>query len=68
MDSGMMPRRWQYAEANHTARSLAPLLALQDEQQRAMFSLLMIRASLKMCSQVGLAPLDSGEHTNDTPQ
>jgi len=68
MDSAVIPRRWQYGEPNQTARSLAPLLALQDEQQRAMFSLLMMRASLTMCSQVGLAPRDSGADSNDTPQ
>jgi hypothetical protein len=49
-------------------KSFAPLLALQDIQQRAMFSALMIRASLTMCSQEDISPLALGDKTKETLQ
>jgi len=41
----------QYVELIQSTNNLAPLLALQEMQQRAMFSLVMILSSLVMCSQ-----------------
>jgi hypothetical protein len=41
----------QYVELIQSTNNLAPLLALQETQQRAMFSLVMILSSLVMCSQ-----------------
>jgi hypothetical protein len=41
----------QYAELIQSTNNLAPLLALQEIQQRAMFSLVIILSSLVMCSQ-----------------
>jgi hypothetical protein len=41
----------QYVELIHSPNNLEPLLALQDTQQSAMFSLVIILSSLVMCSQ-----------------
>jgi len=41
----------QYFELIQSPNKLEPLLALQETQQRAMFSLVMILSSLVMCSQ-----------------
>jgi hypothetical protein len=50
-----IPRATQYFDRSQTERDFCPLLELQAEQQRAMFSRVMIRASLMMCSQVAAA-------------
>jgi hypothetical protein len=47
---------------------LLPLLALQPMQHSAMFSLVMIRASLMMCSHDGLQRLFGLSAENSTPQ
>lgn len=47
-----IPCSWQYFDCNHTESCLCPLLALHPQQQRAMFSLVMIFSSLMMCSQL----------------
>ena len=52
-----LPRLMQQLESSHIEMSFAPLLALQDMQQRAMLPKLTIRASLTMCSHDGLDPL-----------
>lgn len=49
----VIPLLLQYFERRHTASALEPLLALQLMQQRAMFALVTMRASLTMCSQEG---------------
>lgn len=43
----------QYVEAIHCTNDFAPLLALQPQQQSAILSLVIIRASLIICSHVG---------------
>lgn len=45
-----MPREAQYFEPSHALSDLVPLLALQPMQHSAMFSELMMLASLTMCS------------------
>ena len=42
----------QYSDWSHSDSLFCPLLALQPQQQRAILSLLMIDASLIMCSQL----------------
>ena len=48
----LMPRAKQYFDCNQTDNFFCPLLALQPQQQRAIFSRVMIVASLIMCSQL----------------
>jgi hypothetical protein len=67
-DSEEIPRALQYVESSQVARRFVPLLALQEMQHRAMFSRVMIRASLTMCSQEGLWRRAGGSATNSTPQ
>jgi hypothetical protein len=65
------PRCLQYGDSNQTASGLAPLLELQPAQHRAMFSLVTMRASLMMCSQVATAlreMLESAAFAMSTPQ
>lgn len=52
--SGVMPRSWQYLVFSHSDSVFCPLLALHPQQQRVMFSLVMMLASLIMCSQLGV--------------
>jgi hypothetical protein len=66
--SRLIPRRLQYADSNHTSRGFTPLLELQERQHREMFSLLTIRASLTMCSQLGRAPARPLVNPNTMPQ
>lgn len=53
-DCGVIFLFLQYVELIQSASNFAPLLALQDMQQRAMFSLVTIFSSLVMCSQEAL--------------
>jgi hypothetical protein len=48
---------WQYLDASHTLKSLAPLLALQDKQHSEIVVWVMMFSSLMMCSQEGFSPL-----------
>lgn len=52
-DSEEMFRSWQYPEVNQSDTRFWPLLALQPRQQSAIFSRVIIVASLIMCSQLG---------------
>lgn len=63
-----MPRSWQYLVLSHTESCFCPLLALQPRQQRVMFSLVTISASLMMCSQLAEALVDSVCDKNLLPQ
>lgn len=51
-DSGLMPRSLQYLVLSQTESCFCPLLALQPQQHKAIFSLEIIFASLIMCSQL----------------
>ena len=64
----MIPRLMQYGDCNQVESALVPLLELHDAQHLAMFSRVTMRASLTMCSQVGLAPREGGGELNTTPQ
>jgi hypothetical protein len=59
----VMPRRLQYADSSHISSGFTPLLELQARQQSEMFSLVTMRASFTMCSQLGWFPA-----SNTTPQ
>lgn len=48
----MIPRSRQYVDFSHVDNCFCPLLALQEQQQRAIFSSVIIVASLMMCSQL----------------
>ena len=63
-----MPLLLQYFEFSHSESLLVPLLALQATQHRAMFSLVIILASLIMCSHEACVFLDPLEDPNLTPQ
>ena len=54
-DSRVIPRVLQYFESSHSTRLFVPLLALHPTQHLAMFSRVMMRASLMMCSHDGLS-------------
>lgn len=47
-----IPRSTQYFDCNQTESCFCPLLALHPRQQRAIFSFVIIFASLMMCSQL----------------
>lgn len=49
-DCGVMFLFLQYAELIQSTNNFVPLLALQETQHRAIFSLVMILSSLVMCS------------------
>ena len=66
--SGVMPRSWQYLVWSQTESCFCPLLALQPRQQRVIFSLVIILASLMMCSQLAEALADSLCDKNSLPQ
>lgn len=66
--SWSMFRSLQYLDCSHTDTDFCPLLALQPRQQRAMFSLVMILASLIICSQLGADLLDISLAVNGFPQ
>jgi hypothetical protein len=65
---GVIPFTSQYLELSHSARPLAPLLALQAIQHRAMLLRVITAASLMMCSQDGLLRRLGAEWSNSTPQ
>ena len=50
-----MPRLMQYVDCIHFTKIFAPLLELHAAQHNAMFSGVMIDASLMMCSHVATA-------------
>ena len=58
-DSGVIPRSLQYLVWSQIESCFCPLLALQPRQQRAIFSLVIISASLMMCSQLAEALVDT---------
>ncbi len=63
-----MPLFLQYLEFIHSESLLVPLLELQATQQRAMFSLVIILASLIICSHDACVFLDSFDDPNLTLQ
>src|SRR5688572_4132290 len=67
-ESPVMPRVVQYFDWSHSARLFVPLLALHPTQHLAMFSRVMIRASLIMCSHEGLSRRLAACAANSTPQ
>jgi hypothetical protein len=66
--STVMPRSLQYLDLNHTESGFCPLLALQPQQQSAIFSLVIILASLMICSQLAADFLKIFDASNSTPQ
>jgi hypothetical protein len=66
--SFVMPFKLQYLDFNQVDSSLAPLLALQEKQNLAIFSAVTILASLMTCSQVAELFLDWNSLLKDTPQ
>ncbi len=64
----VIPLFIQYSDTSQTESSLVPLLALHEKQHLAMFSFVIIRASLTMCSQVGMNLRDLLSPPNVTPQ
>ena len=54
-DPRVIPRVLQYVDSSHSTRFFVPLLALHPMQHLAMFSRVMMRASLLMCSHDGLS-------------
>ena len=67
-DSEEMFRSWQYRETSQSDTRFWPLLALQPRQQSAMFSLVMIVASLIMCSQLGADLVETSGAVKSFPQ
>ena len=65
---GVMPLSLQYVDLIQSDNLLVPLLELHATQQRAMFSVVMIFASLTMCSHVACDLLVSLEESKRTPQ
>ncbi|MDR2165371.1 MAG: hypothetical protein LBO79_07100 [Zoogloeaceae bacterium] len=66
-DSFVIPRSWQYFDRNHAESCFFPLLALHPQQQRTMFSLVMIFPSLIICSQLAADFLETLEDVNGMP-
>ena len=66
--SGFMPRSLQYLDWNQSDSRFCPLLALHPRQQRTMFSLVIIFASLIICSQLAADFADIFAGVNSTPQ
>lgn len=67
-DSFVIPRSWQYLDFNHIESCFCPLLALHPQQQRAIFSLVMIFSSLMMCSQLAADFFETLADVNGVPQ
>jgi hypothetical protein len=67
-ESFVIPCSLQYFDCNHTKSCFCPLLALHPQQQRTMFSFVMIVPSLIMCSQLAADLLDTLEDVNGVPQ
>jgi hypothetical protein len=67
-DSGEIFRSWQYREDSQSDKRFWPLLALQPRQQSAMFSLVIIVASLIMCSQLGADLVETSGVVKSFPQ
>lgn len=67
-DSEEMFRSWQYRETSQSDTRFWPLLALQPRQQSAMFSLVMIVASLIICSQLGADLVETSGAVKSFPQ
>lgn len=65
---GVIPFTSQYLEFSQSARRLAPLLALQPTQHRAILSRVTMVSSLMMCSQDGLLRRLGAKTSNSTPQ
>lgn len=63
-----MPLAKQYLDSSHSESRFWPLLELQPQQHKAMFSLVMIEASLMMCSQLAADFLETFAGVNATPQ
>lgn len=64
----LIPRAKQYFDCNQTDSFFCPLLALQPQQQRAIFSRVMIVASLIICSQLAADFRDTCAGVNLIPQ
>lgn len=63
-----MSRSWQYFVASHADTFFWLLLALHPRQHNAIFSLVMIFASLIMCSQLAEDLAETFGGTNSKPQ
>jgi len=63
-----MPLDKQYFDSSHTESRFWPLLELQPQQQSAIFSRVMMEASLMMCSQLAAVLRDRLAGVNATPQ
>jgi hypothetical protein len=63
-----IPLSLQYFPLNQADRPFCPLLALQPQQQSAMFSLVTILASLMICSQLATFLLDTWADVNGSRQ
>jgi hypothetical protein len=66
--SRLMPRSLQYFDSSQMERLFWPLLALQPRQQRAIFSFVIILASLIMCSQLSAVLAEAFDELKSTPQ
>jgi hypothetical protein len=67
-DSAVISRSLQYLEPSQSDRRFWLLLALQPQQQRAMFSLVTMEASLMICSQLAAVFLETFVDVNFEPQ
>jgi hypothetical protein len=67
-DSRVIPRVMQYSDRNESNRLLVPLLVLHPMQHLTIFSGVIIRASLMMCSHDGLWRRVASCPSNSTPQ
>jgi hypothetical protein len=65
---GLIPRSLQYFECSQTDSFFCPLLALHPQQHKAIFSMVIIFASLMMCSQLAAVFLETLVDLNRTPQ
>jgi hypothetical protein len=63
-----MPLAKQYFDSSHTDSLFWPLLELQPQQQSAIFSRVMMEASLMMCSQLAADLRDTLAGVKATPQ
>jgi hypothetical protein len=67
-DSFDISRSVQYLDCNHSESGFCPLLELHPQQQRAMFSLVIIFSSLMICSQLAADFFDTLEEVNGVRQ
>jgi hypothetical protein len=66
--SWLMPLATQYFDWSHAESFFCPLLELHPQQHKAILSLVMIEASLMMCSQLAADLRETWTGVNATPQ